>query len=131
MGVFFVALKLFAGKFGAMSDRIGETVGQIIRYTNTPLQALTLCVVGLILLLWFGPLEVIGQYIILGLIAFVLVSIILMLIFNHKKLQFTAEEHILWQKEFLSDSSMNGSYLSGSEGMLLGPKDGGEDGGQD
>ena len=108
-----VSARHFFAYLRLMLERTRVEVGKVIKYISTPLHALTAIVLFLALLILFAPLVEISQYILIGLIALIIVVILGLLVFNHKRLQFTAWEQITWAREKLSDSSIESTYTIG------------------
>lgn len=96
-----------------MVEVVKEGVGKIVKYVNTPLHAFTLICVVILLVIWFGEIPNLATYILIGILALIVIVIIIFLFFDSTKLQFTAEEQIVWKREHLGDSISKTTYYLG------------------
>ncbi len=96
-----------------MVEAIKDGISKIITYVSTPLHALVLLAILIFFLLRVEGFPDITHYILIGLFGLIVMVIILFMIIDPKKLQFTGKEIITWQRERLGDSELQRGYLIG------------------
>lgn len=93
-----------------------KAVYKVVKYAATPLFILAALAALIVLLLYKSKTIELPSYSIIllnVLLAGIVITIILLLIFDPKRLQFTAEEQIMLKPIELSDSKMLTAYLPG------------------
>ena len=99
--------------FVKIMDFIKEGTGKIVKYVSTPLHAYTWICLVLLGAICIGSIPIIIKYILTGAFCVTLLTMLLLQIFCHRKLQFTAEEQIIWRREHLGDDTLPASYFLG------------------
>lgn len=97
-----------------------DFASKIVRYVSTPMHSYTAICVGILIVLSLDSVPIIVKYVLTGLLVVIVFAVLLLNVFDHKKLQFTASEQIEWERERLGDSDNQRLYYAGDSPSPLG-----------
>lgn len=89
---------------------------KLVKYVSTPLHFFSIIEIIIFILIYKSKnigLPSLSVYILLVIFVGIILFVVACLIYSPKKLQFTAEEQILWRRLELADSKMDKGYLFG------------------